>query len=460
MKEHIRQQYKFTMELVPPGCHRRNAAEVAIRNFKAHFLSILAGTADNFPPSLWDRLLPQTEITLNLLRQSNATPTVSAYAHLSGPFDYNKMPLAPMGCEVQVHEKTDKRGSWAYHSVDGWYLNTSPEHYRVHNCFIKDTKSERLTDTIQFKHKNITNPSITPADKIMHALADCKTALQGLINHKSTQEYQELHQLIRQSEQHLMQQQNNKTNPPTMTPTTVPRVQDAAQVPRVQEDGRVPRVHKPTPTPQPIRIARSRRARLIPSTPTINLPNQPPALSTRSRTAATNLHQAPPAANTRNKRISHLRQPTDFSKLRTKGQALAVQLQSTTGRQQFMQQYQQLEQEVHEAMAVLDKESGKLLNYRQLLQHPKYKADWSVSSANEFGRLAQGVGGRIKNPTDTIRFIYESDIPKTRKKDVTYGSFLCTVRPEKAEPNRTRFTVGGDKINYRQEKWPHQQPKC
>jgi hypothetical protein len=108
MKQHIRDQYKFTLELVPPGCHRRNAAEVAICNFKAHFLSVLAGTADNFPDNLWDRLLPQTEITLNLLRQSNATQTVSAYAHLCGPFDYNKMPLAPMGCEVQVHEKTDK----------------------------------------------------------------------------------------------------------------------------------------------------------------------------------------------------------------------------------------------------------------------------------------------------------------------------------------------------------------
>ena len=141
------------MELVPPGCHRRNAAEVAIRNFKAHFLSILAGTAEDFPVSLWDRLLPQAEITLNLLRQSNATPNVSAYAHLSGPFDYNKMPLAPMGCAVQVHEKTDKRGTWSYHSVDGWYLSTSPEHYRTHRCHIKSTKSERFTDTIQFNHK-------------------------------------------------------------------------------------------------------------------------------------------------------------------------------------------------------------------------------------------------------------------------------------------------------------------
>ncbi len=33
----------MAMELIPPGCHRRNAAEVAIRNFKAHFLSALAG---------------------------------------------------------------------------------------------------------------------------------------------------------------------------------------------------------------------------------------------------------------------------------------------------------------------------------------------------------------------------------------------------------------------------------
>ncbi|KAL7503222.1 hypothetical protein ACHAXN_001038 [Cyclotella atomus] len=60
MKQHIQDQYKFTLKLVPPGCHRRNAAEVAIRNFKVHFLSVLAGTADNFPNNLWDRLLPQT----------------------------------------------------------------------------------------------------------------------------------------------------------------------------------------------------------------------------------------------------------------------------------------------------------------------------------------------------------------------------------------------------------------
>ena len=128
MREVIREEYNMEMEEVLLGCHRRNAVEVAIRNFKAHFFSVLAGTANDFPPSLWERLLPQAQLKVNLLRQSNTTPNVSAYLHLNGPFDYNTMPLTPMGCAVQIHEKTDKRGTWYYHTVDGWYLTNLPEH--------------------------------------------------------------------------------------------------------------------------------------------------------------------------------------------------------------------------------------------------------------------------------------------------------------------------------------------
>jgi hypothetical protein len=180
MKNHIRDRRKLDMKLVPPGCHRRNTAEVAIHNFKAHCLSILAGVANNFPPNLWDQLLPQTKIAINLIQQSNATPNVLAYAHLSGPFDYNKMPLTPMGCEVQVHEKTHTRGTWAYHLVNRWYLFTSPEHYCTYNCHIKHTKSKRLSNTVQLQHKHITNPSITHTNKVMQALAECVKALQGM----------------------------------------------------------------------------------------------------------------------------------------------------------------------------------------------------------------------------------------------------------------------------------------
>ena len=42
-----------------------------MHNFKVHFLSILAGAADNFPMQLWDRLLQQAKIKVNLVCQSN-----------------------------------------------------------------------------------------------------------------------------------------------------------------------------------------------------------------------------------------------------------------------------------------------------------------------------------------------------------------------------------------------------
>jgi hypothetical protein len=103
-----------------------------------------------------------------------------------------------------------------------------------------------------------------------------------------------------------------------------------------------------------------------------------------------------------------------------------------------------LENEVQQAMAVMNADTGKLLNYRRT----KYREAWSLSSANEFGRLANGIDGRIKNPTNTIKFIFQHNVPTERMKEITYGQFVCTVRPEKAEPTRTWFIVGGDRINY------------
>ena len=71
-----------------------------------------------------------------------------------------------------------------------------------------------------------------------------------------------------------------------------------------------------------------------------------------------------------------------------------------------------------------------------------------MSSENEFGQLANRVDGRIKNPTNTIAFITRNDILHKRRKDVTYKQFVCSVQTEKKEKNRTRFTVGRDKIDY------------
>ena len=80
----------------------------------------------------------------------------------------------------------------------------------------------------------------------------------------------------------------------------------------------------------------------------------------------------------------------------------------------------QLRQEQRErAQLIYDKESGEYLKYRQLICDPKYKEKWSQSAAKEFGRLAQGAGGKFKG-TNTIFFIHKNQVPHDWMKDVMY----------------------------------------
>eukprot|EP00804_Cyclotella_cryptica_P028786 CCRYP_018721-RA/>CCRYP_018721-RA protein AED:0.43 eAED:0.43 QI:0/0/0/1/0/0/2/0/620 len=83
MKDLIQDTYKMSLELVPPGCHRRNAAEVAIRNFKSHFLSVLAGVADDFPLTLWDKLLYRKPRSLSTYFANPMPPPLSPHTRIS-----------------------------------------------------------------------------------------------------------------------------------------------------------------------------------------------------------------------------------------------------------------------------------------------------------------------------------------------------------------------------------------
>jgi hypothetical protein len=177
-----------TIQLVPPDNHQQNLAERAIHTFKNHSKAILAGVDDNFLMRLWDKLLPQTILTLNLLCQSNVAPTVSLWQYIHGPFDYNKMPLAPIGCAVQIHKSSEQQGTWVANTIDGWYLQTSPEHYQCHQICVKKTKSERISDTVFFKHRYLTQPTVTPMDTIIKALGDLTQALKGRRNMKGIEQ--------------------------------------------------------------------------------------------------------------------------------------------------------------------------------------------------------------------------------------------------------------------------------
>ena len=126
----------ISFQRVPPACHRASSAERAIQTTKAHFKAGLATVDPNFPIREWNRLINQAEMTLNLLWSARVNPKLSAYAYIFGQFDYNKTPIVPPGTRVFVHDKAEKRSTWAPNGEAGWTIGPSPDHYRCIKCFL------------------------------------------------------------------------------------------------------------------------------------------------------------------------------------------------------------------------------------------------------------------------------------------------------------------------------------
>ena len=82
-----------TYQLVPPNIRRRNVAERAIRTFKEHFLAVLAGVDPIFPKFMWCNLFVQTDLTINLLRQTTLNPSMSSWEYFNVDFDYTATPV-------------------------------------------------------------------------------------------------------------------------------------------------------------------------------------------------------------------------------------------------------------------------------------------------------------------------------------------------------------------------------
>jgi hypothetical protein len=65
------------------------------------------------------------------------------------------------------------------------------------------------------------------------------------------------------------------------------------------------------------------------------------------------------------------------------------------------------------ANAVINQDTGVSLEYLHLIQDETTFPVWNKAAANEFGRLAQGVGGRIEGSNITF-FIPSQAVPKEK----------------------------------------------
>ncbi len=405
LKQYLREA-DVEFQLAPPHIHRVNAAERAIRTFKNHFIAGLASTDKLFPLHLWDHLIPQAILTLNLLRPSRLNPRLSAWAQMEGAFDYNKTPVAPPGTKIVAHEKPNQRASWAAHGVDGWYTAPAMEHYRCYKVYITATHGERIVDTIQFFPTQTEMPKLSSADNAMRAAQELTEALQNPAPAApfamlGSEKLGALKDLARIFSDALPRVEGNKPDSADQHPQQ--HISDT--LPRVGE-----KVTKPTNKYQEQDIPGRRRS---------------PRISERI------------TATSR----SHAAVDKDAWYMRTRHTMPHIPMTPQNDEIPTMHAMAHMPM----AHAVIDPTTGEALEYRHLIKHPTLATPWKTSAANEFGRLAQGIGNRIKG-TDTIKFIPMDKVPKEKK--VTYGRFVCDVRPQKAEPNRTRLTVGGNLLDY------------
>jgi len=418
----------LSYQLVPPHNHRRNYAERAIGIFKDHFISGLASLNPSFPLNLWCRLLPHAEDTLNLLRTSNLNPNISSYAELYGQFDYNATPIFPPGLKILIHEKPSQRSTWSPRGVEGWYLGPSKEHYRCHRVYCTQTNAERITDTMEiFPHQQ--TPTASMQEAAIIATEQLTSTIQehkGTIGNEQLDALQQLAAVFSKMAKHDKQKQYPilpqlpRNVPVRSTPSRASNRTTTHQVPPIRHSlpqPNVPQVARHRPT-----LAPRHHNRIVPHTQLQENPqanNQP---VTETRVPAHSHTNTQPVTQTRVRTNSH---SYNLRKHRTPNPRYAHTCIPT-----------------HSCNAVFDTPSGQMLEFKQLVK--KYPKIWIPSMSNEFGRLLNGVGTRMPKGSETIEFIPPTDIPS--HKTITYARIVCDYRPLKSEPNRTRLTVGGDRL--------------
>ena len=155
-KKTIKNDWGATYQLVTPNVHRWNIAEGAIRTFKVHFLAFLAGVDPDFPKYMWDNLLVQRELTINLLRQTTLNPRMSAWKYYNLSFDYSATPLGPLGCKIMIHKTSNTRKYLDQWGREGFSVGPALQHYICIQVIDGKTTALIITENAEYLHRYLT----------------------------------------------------------------------------------------------------------------------------------------------------------------------------------------------------------------------------------------------------------------------------------------------------------------
>jgi len=147
--------------------------------FKNNFVAGLCTTDKTFLLHLWDKLIPQAILMLNLMHGSRINPNLSAWAQVHGNYDFNKTPIVPPEIKVLIHKKPSNRTTWAPHAIKGWYVGPTLHAYQCYQTWIRETKRECMEDTLTWFPTTSSMPTIYAQDIMASAIHDILHALQN-----------------------------------------------------------------------------------------------------------------------------------------------------------------------------------------------------------------------------------------------------------------------------------------
>ena len=182
IKSYLKPQ-ECKLQLVKPVNHRVNAAEHAIQTFKNRFIGALGTTNVDFPIQLWDKMPPQVQDAINLVRCSRINPNNSAYEALEGPYNWNWYPLAPLCTKAVIYEDADTRASWGPYGLVAWLLRPSKDHYQCNLYKVPETKGYCISGSANLFPQHCITPAFTPVTHVQELLTELQDTL-ATMGHK------------------------------------------------------------------------------------------------------------------------------------------------------------------------------------------------------------------------------------------------------------------------------------
>ena len=472
------------VQFVPPHNHRANRAERAIRDFKNHLIAMLATVHPSFSLDLWDELLPQANLTINLLRPFGPDPTRSAYAGIHGSnYDFRAHPIAPCGTQVLIHEAPQQRSTWAPHGIPGFYLGPALAHYRSFRVFAISTQAIRITDTLAWFPAPLHMPGSSTIELLDAAINDLSSALGDLANHAtlltavSRQPFERLSSTITNSLREVTDMFHHRTpglhaeqrvvvTPPPPQPT--PSGGPTTTVPPTMAEQRVVVVTEPTPDPprttttsfpsvQRVALLTSSPPTRRASPPNLTIPPPPglpsppnPLLLPPIITAppppppVVPTHDKPgllPTFSRQQRRTTPKHSHSPFFRRHTKPTTLLVARTSSSRQRRPPSRFRNDSSLPSLAFAALNLDSnGNPLTYKTAKAGPN-AAQWFTAEGEEICRLID---------SKTIRPIRPDTQPVDRRGDTTY--YNPQPKEKLAADNSTTYrirgTAGGDRIHY------------